>query len=66
MAITALTRNQMVGFSRHVGSNPTLSAKHNRPQKGRFYLALRVCGRKRWFATKQPRHNFTLSAGQKT
>ena len=26
MAITALTRNQMVGVTRHVGSNPTLSA----------------------------------------
>ena len=27
MVITALTRNQMVGCYRHVGSNPTLSAK---------------------------------------
>ena len=34
MVITALTRNQLVGESRHVGSNPTLSAKRHDDQFG--------------------------------
>ncbi len=38
MVITALTRNQMVGVSRHVGSNPTLSASENAPAVG-FFIA---------------------------
>ncbi len=37
MAITALTRNQMVGFTRHVGSNPTLSANKTAPSWGHSY-----------------------------